>query len=529
MAHREAMSDAFISDGDGKSPRTGALLPGALAVFAFAELGGLALLALRHEGEPRLLAALLALVALPIFVAAVRLRRFVRERDGLAEDLHRTVLSLEAERARALQVAHRDGPTGLPNRTLFNQLADVALAGAVSGEPVAILLLDLDNFRRINDRWGHAAGDALVGEVARRMAQALARPDSVARLGGDDFAILLLKEDLSDGLQEVTGRIFAEIRRPFDLLGTPVHLAASIGVALAPDCGTERAALLRKADAALYRAKREGGDRCRVFMPSMDEANELRTALEADLRVAVATGAGLGVHFQPVVDCSRHRVVGLEAFVRWHHPTRGWVPPALFIPVAEDAGLAVTLGEWVLAEACKVANEWPGLAVAVNLSAAQLRDPNLAMSFARIVRAAGVDPEQIELDVGESVLFAETSRAALGRLRAEGFRIALDDFGCGRPVLKQLRGRELDKIKIDGSYIHGLGFAADASAAVASVLRLGRAMGVEVSAECVETREQERFLRDAGCERLQGFLFSRAVPAHHLRGALASYRNEEAA
>lgn len=521
------MSDSFICDGE--SPTGGVMLAGVVMALALIEFGGLVLLALLHEGEARLLALSLALVALPISGAAMRLYFCLRRYGGLAEDLNRTVLSLEAERARALQIAHRDGPTGLPNRTLFNQLADMALAEAAGGEPVAILLLDLDGFRRINDRWGHAAGDALIAEVARRLGQALPRPDSIARLGGDDFAILLLNDDLAEGLGEVTSRIFAEIRRPFDLLGSPVHLSASIGVALAPDGGTDRAGLLRKADAALYRAKREGGDRSRVFTPEMDETNELRTALEADLRVAVATGAGLGVHFQPVVDCSRHRVVGLEAFVRWHHPTRGWVPPPLFIPVAEDAGLAVTLGEWVLTEACKVAKEWPKLAVAVNLSAAQLRDPDLAASFARIARAAGVDPAQVELDVGESVLFAEASRGALARLRVEGFRIALDDFGCGRPVLKQLHGRELDKIKIDGSYIHGLGFAADASAAVASVLRLGRAMGIEVSAECVETREQEQFLRDAGCERLQGFLFSRAVPAHHLRGALASYRHEEAA
>jgi diguanylate cyclase (GGDEF)-like protein len=523
------MVDAIISKGGDKPRRGSALLPGVLAVLAFAELGGLALLAARHEGEPRLVAAVLAFVALPIFVAALLLRHFLRERDRLAEDLHRTVLSLEAERARALHIAHRDGSTALPNRALFNQLADTALSGAASGQPVAILLLDLDHFRRINHRWGHAAGDALIGEVARRLVQVVPRPDAVARLGSDDFALLLLKEDLADGLGEVTARVFGEIRRPFDLLGGPVHLTASIGAVQAPDCGTERATLLRKADAALYRAKFEGGNRCCVFTPSMDESNELRTALEADLRIAVATGAGLSVHFQPVVDCARHRVVGLEAFVRWHHPTRGWVPPPIFIPVADDAGLALTLGEWILSEACKVASEWPQLAVAVNLSAAQLRDPGLPASFARIVRAAGVEPGQIELDIGENLLFAESSRAALGLLRGEGFRIALDDFGCGRPALRQLRGRELDKIKIDGSYIRGIGFAADASAAVASVLRLGRAMGIDVSAECVETREQEQFLLDAGCEQLQGYLFSRAVPAHHLRGALASYRTEDAA
>jgi len=514
------------------SPNNKVTLPGVLVVLAFIELSGLALMALlvvRNHAESPLLAITLALVALPIFVIALRLRRLVNDRNNLARELHGTMVSLEAEKARALQLAHRDGPTGLPNRTLFCQLADIALAGAACGAPVAIMLLDVDHFRRINDRWGHAVADALIAEIARRMTQVLPTPESIARLGGDDFAILLLKEDLDEGLEEITRRIFAEIRRPFDLLGTPVQLTASIGIALAPDCGTERAALMRKADSALYHAKREGGDRSRMFMPSMDEANELRTALEADLRVAIATGAGLGVHFQPVVDSSQHVVVGLEAFARWHHPTRGWVPPPLFIPVAEDAGLAVPLGEWILGEACKVASEWPGLAVAVNISAAQLRDPGLVSSFSRIVRAADVNPSQIELDVGESVLFAESSRDVLARLRAQGFRIALDDFGCGRPVLKELRGRELDKIKIDGSYIHGLGFAADASAAVASVLRLGRAMGVEVSAECVETREQERFLREAGCERLQGFLFSRAVPAHHLRTALAGYRREKAA
>ncbi|HWK40411.1 MAG TPA: EAL domain-containing protein [Croceibacterium sp.] len=526
------MSETVNKPRDPDSPSSSATLPGLLVALAFIELSGLALLtflALQNDAELPLLAIVLALVSLPTFVIALRMRKLLHERNELARHLHGTTISLEAEKARAMQLAHRDGPTGLPNRTLFCQLADAALANAASGAPVAILLLDVDKFRRINDRWGHAAADTLIAEIARRMTHILPTPDSIARLGGDDFAVLLQKEDLKHGLAEITEHIFAEIRRPFDLLGTPVQLTASIGAVMAPDCGTERAALLRKADAALYRAKREGGNRCQIFVPSMDETNELRTALEADLRVAIATGSGLGVHFQPVVDSSQHVVVGLEAFARWHHPTRGWVPPPLFIPVAEDTGLAVPLGEWVLSEACKVASEWPELAVAVNVSAAQLRDPNLVSSFTRIVRAAGVSPSQIELDVGESVLFAESSRSALARLRAEGFRIALDDFGCGRPVLKELRGRELDKIKIDGSYIHGLGFAADASAAVSSVLRLGRSMGVEVSAECVETREQEQFLREAGCERLQGFLFSRAVPAHHLRMALAGYRDEKAA
>lgn len=485
----------------------------------------IALIAWRPATATPLAATMLAFAGAVVALSAIRMRGRWRASEERVTHLEASLLSLQASQAHALHLAHYDPATGLPNRVLFNELAEEALECADEGETAAILLLDLDGFRRINDRFGHVAGDALIGEVARRLSTELGPDAVVARLGSDDFAILLTRSSLACGLEDALAHIREEMRRPFTVLGAPVELSASIGAALAPENGNRRAALMRKAERALHRAKHgEGGGRA-----TRDGAQALRGALEADLREAVLTGAGLCVHFQPVIDCSVQKVVGLEALLRWHHATRGWVSPHMFVPVAEHIGLIGQLGESVLAEACKIAAEWPHIAMAVNLSAVQLREPGIAHTFEAIARGAGVEPAQLEFDVDESVLLNPASRAALASLRLVGFRIALDNFGPGRSPLSDMRYREIDKVKIDGSYIRGLGLAAGARAAVAAVVRLGKVMGLEISAECVETPEQERFLREAGCERLQGFLFSRAVPAHQLRSSLGAGRTDVAA
>jgi EAL domain-containing protein (putative c-di-GMP-specific phosphodiesterase class I) len=288
---------------------------------------------------------------------------------------------------------------------------------------------------------------------------------------------------------------------------------------------------MRKADIALYRAKDEGRDCYRFFTEAMDETVQLRTSLEADLRAALATGDGLSVHYQPLVDSAGRKVTGLEALVRWDHPQRGSVMPSLFVPVAEETGLISTLGDWVMGEACKVAREWPNLSIAINLSPIQFCDEGFAERLCRIVREANVSPHQIELEVTEGVVLDQNEivRGALRRLRGEGFRIALDDFGTGYSSLSYLRDFEVDRIKIDKSFVQSLGLTLDAGAIVTAVVTLGHAMGLQVTAEGVETADQETFLRSAGCNVLQGFLFSKAVPANELAGSLERHKRSLAA
>jgi diguanylate cyclase (GGDEF)-like protein len=465
-------------------------------------------------------------IALLVLLMALRMRRLMLQDVAHVAELEQAHLELQAKEAQAHHLAYHDVLTGLPNRAMFNDAADQALIRARHGERMAILLLDLDRFKNVNDRFGHLAGDALIQEVGRRLVHVLDRPDAVARLGGDEFAILLQQDDLADGIESTLDRILEQLRQPFEILGNQAHVGVSIGVALAPDCGTDRTDIMRKADIALYRAKDEGRDCYRFFSESMDESVQLRAVLEAELRTALTSGEGLSVHYQPVIDSGERKVIGFEALLRWYHPSRGWISPELFVPVAEETGLISPLGDWVLRQACHVAREWRDLTVAVNLSPIQFCDEGLAERICAIVREAGVSPRQFELEVTEGVVLDqnETVRGALKRLRAAGFRIALDDFGTGYSSLSYLRDFEVDKIKIDKSFIQSLGQTMDAGAIVTAVVTLGRAMGLQVTAEGVETADQESFLRSAGCSQLQGFLFSRAVPADQLRNSMADHR-----
>jgi diguanylate cyclase (GGDEF)-like protein len=476
-------------------------------------------------------AAVFGVITLLVLLMSLRMRRLMKRDDEHLAELEQAHLELKAKEAQAHHLAYHDVLTGLPNRALFNDNADKAATRARHGEKVAILLLDLDRFKNVNDRFGHFAGDALIQEVARRLSRVIDRPDAVARLGGDEFAILLQEEEVESGIEETLERILEDLHRPYEILGNQAHVGVSIGVALAPDYGTDRTDLMRKADIALYRAKDEGRDCYRFFTESMDETVQLRAVLESDLREAIASGVGLSVHYQPLVDSKGGKVTGLEALLRWHHPSRGWIAPQLFVPVAEETGLICALGDWVLSEACKVAQEWPNLSIAVNLSPIQFCDEGFADRTCAIVREAGVRANQIEFEVTEGVVLDQNEgvRGALRRLRSEGFRIALDDFGTGYSSLSYLRDFEVDRIKIDRSFVQGLGQTLDAGAIVTAVVTLGHAMGLQVTAEGVETSDQEDFLRAAGCNVLQGFLFSRAVPAHQLRGSLSGDRLEEAA
>jgi diguanylate cyclase (GGDEF)-like protein len=443
-----------------------------------------------------------------------------RQQQATLDELNTALIELKASEAQAQRLAFHDVLTGLPNRALFNDKLDQTLAAA---QPATVLLLDLDRFKHVNDTLGHAAGDALIREFGARLAEIVRASDLVARLGGDEFAILCAGIRSSTDIEALCGRILEAVRRPFNLLGSHVFVGVSVGVSISCNC-SDRVELMRKADIALYRAKADGRDCSRVFTPSMDDSVKLRGTIEEELRAALATGEGLVVHYQPQIACLSGAMVGLEALVRWQHPTRGLISPQQFIGVAEETGLICRLGEWVLQEACAVSRRWPGLFVAVNFSPTQFRSPGFAERVLEIVHESGADPRSIELEVTESVLLDDGNlvRDALERLRGAGFRIALDDFGTGYSSLSYLRRFEVDKIKIDRSFVQPLWQSVDAAAIVTAVLTLGHAMGLTVTAEGVETAEQHHFLEAAGCDMMQGYLFSPAVPEARIAEMLAA-------
>ncbi len=476
------------------------------------ELPGTAVL---HVLAPATAGAITLMVAIMALLAW-----WLRRSTG---QLEATMVELEASEAQAQHLAFHDVLTGLPNRALFHDRLDQALARARRGERLAVLALDLDRFKHVNDTLGHHAGDALIREFGGRIAGVLRESDTVARLGGDEFAILLSSDGDAAQVEAICERLLETVRRPFEVLGGNAFVGVSIGVVKAPDDGFDRVDLLRRADIALYRAKAEGRNCVRFFCAAMDETVRRRSSIEEDLRVALAAGDQLRVFYQPQVAGTGEPVIGMEALVRWEHPVQGLVSPEQFISVAEETGLIGDLGEWVLREACATSRRYPGLFMAVNLSPVQFRSDGFADRVIAIVRASGADPRRIELEVTESVLLDDDDlvREALKKFRRAGLRIALDDFGTGYSSLSYLRRFEVDKIKIDKSFIQHLGRTTDSTAIVTAVVTLGHAMGLTVTAEGVETLEQQRFLEEAGCCAMQGYLFSRAVPAHELPMLLA--------
>ncbi|MFC4255920.1 EAL domain-containing protein [Altererythrobacter xixiisoli] len=436
--------------------------------------------------------------------------------------LSNTVVDLQASEAQAQHLAFHDVLTGLPNRALFYDRLDQALARARRGQPCAILALDLDRFKQVNDSLGHTAGDALIREFVVRLNGLVRSGDTVARLGGDEFFILLCDTSRQEYVANLCDRILAAVSQPFNLIGHQVYVGVSIGVALIPEAGLDRGDLVRKADIALYRAKREGKGQFRIFTPSMDDSVKLRAELEDDLRRAIQAGDQMQVYYQTEMAPDGNTVLGLEALLRWQHPVRGAIFPDQFIPLAEETGLITPLSEFVLQNACRMASRWPDIFIAVNLSAVQFRTAGLAERFIDIAACANCDPHRIELEITESVLVEkdDVARSILEKLRAAGFRIALDDFGTGYSSLSYLRQFKVDKIKIDRSFVRNLGHDTEASAIVASVVTLGHAMGLTVTAEGVETRDQQRLLSAAGCNELQGYYFSTPMPEAEMNALL---------
>jgi diguanylate cyclase (GGDEF)-like protein len=428
----------------------------------------------------------------------------------------RNARQVELANRRVLELARIDALTGLPNRAVFlEQLeaaADAQLRGR--GDTFSVLMLDLDRFKSVNDSLGHAAGDSLLREVASRLRSALRGSDVLARLGGDEFAIIQAGcADQRVGSIDLAARISRCIGEPYLLLGRQVEVGTSIGIAMAPQHGSDREQLLKKADLALYRSKSAGRNCFTLYDEAMSAELEARNTMEGDLRDAIAR-CQFEVHYQPFFDVQSGRRRGLEALVRWRHPIRGLIPPDQFIPLAEETGLIVPLGEWVLRRACDDATSWPAdVKIAVNLSPVQFKQADLFDVIQSALRNSGLPPQRLELEITESVLLerAVENHAFMEKLKSIGIALALDDFGTGYSSLSCLTAFPFDKIKIDKSFIGSLMKDDKSPAIVSSIVTLGRGLDISITAEGVETSEQLAMLRTLGVNFAQGYLLGRPV------------------
>jgi diguanylate cyclase (GGDEF)-like protein/PAS domain S-box-containing protein len=420
--------------------------------------------------------------------------------------------------ARITHMARHDGLTNLPNRVLFHEKLEDALAFARRGSQLALLCLDLDQFKAVNDTLGHPVGDGLLRAVAQRLRDNLRETDTVARLGSDEFAVVQTAIASPLDATGLASELIELMRKPFEIDGHQIIIGVSIGIAFAPQDGLDADHLLKCADLALYRAKVDGRGVWRVFQAEMDAAMQARRVLELDLRQALDAGQ-LELFYQPLIDVRTRRAAGCEALLRWRHPEKGLIPPDRFIPLAEETGLIIPIGEWVLRQACATAAGWPDeMKVAVNLSAVQFKSRDLVEAVVDALRISGLPANRLELEITETVMLRDTDAtlATLHQLRVLGIHIAMDDFGTGYSSLSYLRRFPFDRIKIDQSFIRELGKQDDCIAIVRAVTTLGRDLGIAITAEGVETRQQRDTLEQMGCTELQGYLFSRAVPAADL-------------
>ena len=439
---------------------------------------------------------------------------------------HEDITERRRSEAKIAHMARHDALTDLPNRVNMREKLEHTLSGEGHEDRcLAVLMLDLDRFKEVNDTLGHPAGDALLKTVAQRLRGCVREMDTVARLGGDEFAIVQCVRDPATESAVLAKRILEVLQVPFDLDGHQASIGTSIGIALAPADGADPDSLMKSADLALYRSKSQGRGTYRFFEPEMDQRMQARRRLEQDLRNALLSGE-FSVHYQPLINLERDEVCGCEALIRWQHPERGNVPPADFIPLAEETGLIVPIGEWVLRQACRDAAPWPEhLKIAVNLSPAQFRSRNLADMVINTLAATGLSPQRLELEITETVMLEdeEVAFCMLRRLHDLGVRIALDDFGTGYSSLSNLRKFPFDKIKIDRSFVKDLSSAnVDALAVVRSVARLGVTLGMATTAEGVETREQMDWVRAEGCTEMQGFYVCAPSPAEEITRLLKS-------
>ncbi len=426
-----------------------------------------------------------------------------------------------AERRLHMRAAH-DELTGLLNRRSFNDKATEMIERAnASGVGLTVItMLDLDNFKDVNDTLGHQVGDELIRAVGRRIMNRLPESAILARLGGDEFAIAANALDEAHA-QRIIEEALGSLKETFSLHSEHLRISTSAGIALGPAHADNIADLLRLADMALYRSKNEGRNSIQMFSPEMDESVRMRRELESDLRNAIADGQ-LELHYQPLCDAPGSDISGLEALVRWNHPTKGTISPAVFVPIAERNGQISELGAWVMERAFQDSYRWPTITTAINLSPRQLKHPDFLSIVNRLVERFGIDPRRFELEVTESLLLEESERVqtVLATLHHMGFRIALDDFGTGYSSLSYLRRFAFDKIKIDQSFIKSIETSNEAAEIIRSVVNLGHALHMTITAEGVETNEQRRFLESAGCQQLQGYLFGRPDTAEAIQNRL---------
>jgi len=429
---------------------------------------------------------------------------------GISEDI--TEQKLAGERMRYM--AHHDGLTSLANRALFRQQLDAAMSEfRRTGRKVTLYFFDLDGFKKINDTLGHPIGDALLRMLADRVRQCAGDGDTVARLGGDEFAILHPASPLAKDETALARELVQRISKPYDIGGNRLTVTASIGVSSSGEACADSDRMLRNSDVALYRAKESGRNAFRFYDPSMDHHLEEKRAKELAVRNALARGE-FEVHYQPFVSVINERICGLEALLRWRHPERGLLPPAEFIPVAEEAGFIGTLGEWVLRKACEDAAGWPVyIGLAVNISPSQC-NAALTQTIMSALAMSRLSPGQLELEITESALLQDSSTtvSVLHQLRGLGVKISMDDFGTGYSSLSYLRSFPFDKIKIDKSFVKDVLTDSDSLAIVRAVAGLGASFGVPTTAEGVETVEQFEQVRAAGCTHVQGFYFGRPMP-----------------
>ncbi|MGA2567382.1 MAG: EAL domain-containing protein [Pseudolabrys sp.] len=427
--------------------------------------------------------------------------------------MRRTAATIAAGETRLRHLAMHDPLCGLPNRIFFSERLEAVIDEVRAGSsPAAVFYIDLDHFKDVNDTLGHPVGDELIRNVTLRLSHALRGDDLVARLGGDEFAVISSIGDDGAKMMGVAQRIIAAICAPYAINQQNIVIGASIGIAVIDrKCGGA-ADIMRYADMALYRAKNEGRNRACIYDAAMDADLSNRKLLEGDLREAIENSQ-LRVLYQPIVNKSGETVVGVEALCRWTHPTRGEIPPTEFIAVAEHSGLIIELGAWVLRQACLDGKAWPGLSVSVNVSPLQFRRNDFFDTVQRTLSETEFDPTRLEIELTESVLLgnADTAEAGMLRLKALGVRLALDDFGTGYSSLLYLRRLPFDKLKIDRSFVLSIEKAADAAAIVHAVVSLGRGLGMKVTAEGVETADQQLFLRAAGVHFMQGYRFGKAV------------------
>jgi len=438
--------------------------------------------------------------------------------DGGWVATHEDITQRRRVEARIAHLAHHDSLTTLPNRALLMDRLAEAMTRVRRGEKVALHLFDLDHFKNVNDTLGHPIGDKLLRIVSDRLKGVVREIDTVARMGGDEFAIIQVGLEQSSDASLLAERVIGVVSAPYEISGHHIVIGTSVGIAIAPTDGEVGDDLIRHADLALYRSKAEGRCTYRFFEQGMDAAMQLRRALEADLREGFTSGA-FELHYQPMVHMPSGEIAGCEALLRWHHPAKGVIMPETFVPLAEEIGFILPLGEWVIREACKVAAQWPdSIKISVNLSPKQFQNSDLCHVVIGALAVSGLSPKRLELEITETALLMnnEVTLATFERLRALGVRIAIDDFGAGYSSLSYLQKFHFDNIKIDRCFVKDVTDNLISRSIVRAIAAMANGLGVMSTAEGVETEEQKALLFAEGCSQMQGYLFSRPLPADQI-------------